>query len=474
MEKRLIKRKIMNISKILIHKNNINSFNIVFFILLFGSFIIVSSFPNIYANHSTSKIDPQIFDSGYTIEKFADGLQFPTTMDFSDNGIFVLEKNSGKIFHIEFNEEKNTKLVLDLSVASFSESGLLGITVVDEKFVYLFFSQSDFDKWGLDENSSDVVFRYTWNGNKLVDPIFIKSFDGNHIRHHGGVMTNDKEKNVFFFKGDGDSKGIYQNFPNSKNFQSGIFKIDKNNSVELYAMGLRNSFGLAIDPLTGNLWETENSSVTYDEINLIFPKFNGGWELNVGPSNRFDSEIPNNLHKIHESEFQNFTYNDPKFSWYDSIGPTAIAFPSINFKNYTDWLFVGDSNHGNIYKFHLNENRTDFIFSNFELTKDHVLDLNDSNTELLFANIPGIVTDIKFKDDSMYVVSHSDGTIYRIFPYESNSTKMISINSTNTINIQISPENDSKNIIEQITELHEIIYSFLERNYLATINRLYN
>ena len=58
-------------------------------------------------------------------------------------------------------------------------------------------------------------------------------------------MTADKANNVYVFKGDGDSKSIYQNYPDSNNFESGIFKIDSNNSVELYAMGVRNSFGLA-------------------------------------------------------------------------------------------------------------------------------------------------------------------------------------------------------------------------------------
>ena len=200
----------------------------------------------------TETSPPIIFDQDYTIEKFVTGLQYPTAMDFSENGIFVLEKNSGKIFHINLNQDKNIKLVLDLPVASFSESGLLGITVVEEKYVYLFFSQSEYDKWGLDENTRDVVYRYTWNGNELVNPILIKSFDGYHTRHHGGVMTTDKTNNVYVFKGDGDSKSIYQNYPDSNNFESGIFKIDSNNSIELYAMGMRNSFGLAIDPITQN------------------------------------------------------------------------------------------------------------------------------------------------------------------------------------------------------------------------------
>ena len=50
-----------------------------------------------------------------------------------------------------------------------------------------------------------------------------------------------------------------------------IFKIhtDDNNRVELFAVGIRNSFGLAVDPITGYLWQTENGVLVYDEINLV-------------------------------------------------------------------------------------------------------------------------------------------------------------------------------------------------------------
>ena len=50
-----------------------------------------------------------------------------------------------------------------------------------------------------------------------------------------------------------------------------------------YGYGIRNSFGLAIDPLTGFLWETENGDRDYDEINLVMPGFNGGWKELMGP-----------------------------------------------------------------------------------------------------------------------------------------------------------------------------------------------
>ena len=426
---------------------------------------------------------PIIFDQDYTIEKFVTGLQYPTAMDFSENGIFVLEKNSGKIFHINLNQDKNIKLVLDLPVTSFSESGLLGIAVAEKKYVYLFFSQAEYDKWGLDENTHDVVYRYTWNGNELVNPILIKSFDGYHTRHHGGVMTADKANNVYVFKGDGDSKSIYQNYPDSNNFESGIFKIDSNNSVELYAMGVRNSFGLAIDPVTQNLWETENGEGTYDEINMVYEKFNGGWALNIGPSYRSDSEISNNLDRINDSEFQDYSYSDPKFSWYDTVGPTAIAFPNFtSFEKYKDWLFVGSTNFGEIYKFQLDVERDDFIFYDTNLSKDLVLDLKDSSNEIIFATIPGIITDIKFNDDGMYVVHYSDGIIYRIYPKEFDSTKTLAIISEDKIDdkekelIASIGELDFFTLISQgkIIEASDSLYSFIERNYYAMLNYLFS
>ena len=456
-------------------------FIFVFLLLIFSiTFLQVQ----VYGSHTgTEPSQPIIFDEDYTIEKFVTGLQYPTAMDFSENGIFVLEKNSGKIFHINLNQDKNIKLVLDLPVASFSESGLLGIAVVEEKYVYLFFSQSEYDKWGLDENTRDVVYRYIWNGNELVNPILIKSFDGYHTRHHSGVMTADIANNVYVFKGDGDSKSIYQNYPDSNNFESGIFKIDSNNSIELYAMGVRNSFGLAIDPITQNLWETENGQFTYDEINMINEGFNGGWALNVGPSDRFDSEITNNLDKINDSEFQDYSYSEPKFSWYESVGPTAIAFPNFtSFEKYKDWLFVGNSNNGNIYKFQLDVERDDFIFYDTNLSKDLVLDLNDSSDEIIFANIPGIITDIKFNDDGMYVVHYSDGIIYRIYPKEFDSTKTLTIISEDKIDdkekdhIASLEELDFFTLISRgkIIEASDSLYSFIERNYYAMLNYLFS
>jgi hypothetical protein len=43
-----------------------------------------------------------------------------------------------------------------------------------------------------------------------------------------------------------------------------------------YAYGIRNSYGLDFDPVSGKLWETENGPQSGDKINLVEPGFNGG------------------------------------------------------------------------------------------------------------------------------------------------------------------------------------------------------
>src|SRR5215212_12100793 len=43
-----------------------------------------------------------------------------------------------------------------------------------------------------------------------------------------------------------------------------------------FAYGIRNSFGMDFDPVTGNLWDTENGQHDNDEINLVLPGFNSG------------------------------------------------------------------------------------------------------------------------------------------------------------------------------------------------------
>jgi glucose/arabinose dehydrogenase len=84
-----------------------------------------------------------------------------------------------------------------------------------------------------------------------------------------------------------------------------------------FAIGLRNPFGLAIDPVSGAPFVTENGPTSFDEINRIVAGGNYGWPVFNGPApgNRSAgrSGLPGD-------------YQDPIFSYRSIIVPTGIAF----------------------------------------------------------------------------------------------------------------------------------------------------
>jgi glucose/arabinose dehydrogenase len=112
-----------------------------------------------------------------------------------------------------------------------------------------------------------------------------------------------------------------------------------------------------------------------------------------------------------------YVYSDPEFSWQDAVAPTALSFVnSVELEKYNNSLFVGDCNYGNLYKFELNENRDGFIFNTPALS-DNVVNTNESMDEIVFGTDFGCITDIEMGPDGfLYIVSLSEGAIYRIIP----------------------------------------------------------
>jgi glucose/arabinose dehydrogenase len=78
-----------------------------------------------------------------------------------------------------------------------------------------------------------------------------------------------------------------------------------------FSYGHRNSFGIAFDPVTGTLWQTENGPWCEDEINLIMPASNYGW----GPT----SECPG-------TSSEGPAPVAPELEFTPTIAPTGAAF----------------------------------------------------------------------------------------------------------------------------------------------------
>ena len=79
------------------------------------------------------------------------------------------------------------------------------------------------------------------------------------------------------------SSGILRFTPNGDPVDGGLLG-DTHPLDKYYAYGIRNSFGLDYDPITGNIWMTDNGPTHDDELNIVRPGFNGGWNKIMGMS----------------------------------------------------------------------------------------------------------------------------------------------------------------------------------------------
>jgi aldose sugar dehydrogenase len=175
-----------------------------------------------------------------------------------------------------------------------------------------------------------------------------------------------------------------------------------------------------------------------DEINLVEPGFNSGWakvqgfwpitEKNADPL----PELKGYLGKDVLVEEENITrqmdmvdysdrrkYSSPEFVWNASVGVTALKFLNSNKlgKQYENNLFIADYNNNNIYSFDLDKERTELVLDN--RLNDRIANSDDELSDIVFARRLGIITDIEVGyDGHLYLVSFSEGKIYRIVPLD--------------------------------------------------------
>ena len=367
------------------------------------------------------------------LKELVSGLSQPTAMAFIGLGdILVLQKADGRVRRV-INGLLQPGHVLDVAVNDASERGLLGIAIhpnfPSTPFVYLYFTQSDTsnDTSGSAAALANRVYRYSWNGSALVSPSLILDLPVTPgPNHNGGTMTFGPDGKLYVVIGDLNRNGQLQNFSGgpAPDNTGVIFRVNDDGSApndnpffalggnlaKYYAYGVRNSFGLAFDPVSGELWDTENGVTSYDEINVVLPGFNSGWEQIMGP----DSRDPQGLGNL--VFFPGSHYADPKFSWLNTVGPTALVF--LNSARlgveYRNDLFAGDINNGNLYRFKVNTARNGFDFTSPGLS-DLVADSNAEFQEVLLGTGFGGITDLKVGPDGLlYVLSFGLGKIFVI------------------------------------------------------------
>jgi glucose/arabinose dehydrogenase len=183
--------------------------------------------------------------------------------------------------------------------------------------------------------------------------------------------------------------------------------------AKYYAYGIRNHFGLVFDPITRQLWDTENGDLTWDEVNRVEPGMNSGWMKLQGPGD------PNSV-TLFNMPGAGSTYSDPEFAWFVPTGPTGITFPvnSTLGPDYQRSLLFGDFNQpGRIYALPLNLSRTALDTAALPANlRDATADTRAELDPLVFGTgFTGSVLDLEMgPDGALYVATYFDGRIYRI------------------------------------------------------------
>jgi glucose/arabinose dehydrogenase len=220
------------------------------------------------------------------------------------------------------------------------------------------------------------------------------------------------------------------------------------NIQKIFAYGVRNSFGLAVDPRSGDLWDEENGDDSFDEINRITAGQNNGWVQIMGPVSRIAEfkaietspaffglqQIrwpPTNIADTPQEALSRLFmlpgahYRDPLFAWKFAVAPAGIGFLDSRAlgRAYDGNLFVGASrttlDDGYLMRFELSGNRRRLQFADPRLA-DGVADnpgkFNATESESLrFGTGFGVGTDIQTgPNGNLFVVSLSSGAIYEI------------------------------------------------------------
>ena len=355
------------------------------------------------------------------------------------------------------------------------------------------------------------VDRFIWDGTSLTfdhNLIQLRSFqsDGGPVpagqgdegqpprgNHNGGVISFGQDGKLYIFIGDEGRRGQLQNLPcgptatcpgpilpddqfggpgpDDAHLTGVVLRLNPDGSApsdnpfyaagaakggevgkniqKIFSYGHRNSFGLAVDPVSGSIWLQENGDDSFSELNRVEPGMNGGWIQIAGPASRiaefkgiettFGAQAlqqlrwpPTNIANSPDEALSRLfmlpgaKYVDPAFSWKWEVAPGGMGFVEGTGlgPQFQNDLFVGAATPllqgGYLFHFNLTGNRKKIAVDDPRL-EDRVADNNakheiTESESLLIGRDFGVVTDIETAPNgNLFVVSLSNGAVYEIF-----------------------------------------------------------
>ena len=277
--------------------------------------------------------------SAYSATVLTDALDAPWGIAVLPDGRFLITEKAGTMRIVAADGGVGEALAGIPEVNTNGQGGLLGITVDPDfaanRMVYWTFSDTTPEgtvtavakgRLADDERAMEkveVIYRAT------------PAYDGR--LHYGGRILVDGTGNLFVSTGE---RSDLETRPQAQQLNSAlgkVLRITKSGEPapgnpfagragarpEIYSYGHRNVQGLAIHPVTGELWEAEFGPRGGDEINRIEPGKNYGWATITYGIEYSGEQVGAGIQQQDGLE-QPVYYYDP------SISPSGIAFYAGN------------------------------------------------------------------------------------------------------------------------------------------------
>ena len=210
-----------------------------------------------------------------------------------DGRLFFAELLTGNIRIVQDGKVRSEPFATIENVSTFGESGFLGLALHPnfprEPYVYAMYVVDNPDTgFPLMQR----VVRYRDDEGTGRDPtVILDNLPAATVYfHNGGRIAFGPDGKLYLSIGDTDVPELAQD---PKKLEGSILRYNPDGSIPndnpfpgspVFAIGLRNVFGLAFQPGTGSLYATENGPGGFDEVNKIEAGRNYGWPTHMGES----------------------------------------------------------------------------------------------------------------------------------------------------------------------------------------------
>ncbi|MET3037849.1 PQQ-dependent sugar dehydrogenase [Chryseobacterium sp. NRRL B-14859] len=265
------------------------------------------------------------------------------------DGRFLITEKTGYMNVVSKDGKQISKITGFPKVDSKGQGGMLDVALDPEfksnNIIYFSFSEP-FGKGNLTSVAKGKLSPDLKSISE-VKVIFRAEPSYNGDKHYGSRLVFDKDQNLYVSTGERSDKVTRVYAQKTDNYLGKIIKITKEGlpapgnpfigkqgyKPEIYAYGVRNPQGLAIDP-QGNLWDVEMGPRGGDEINLIQSGKNYGWgDVTYGIEYSGD--------KVGQGITQKPGTEQPVYYWDPVISPSGITFYTGTIDEWKGNLFIG-------------------------------------------------------------------------------------------------------------------------------------